>query len=37
MYDKIWKGHEIADLGDGFSLLHVDRHLLHDLVPCSRA
>ncbi|QOZ09657.1 hypothetical protein XH96_20540 [Bradyrhizobium sp. CCBAU 51765] len=30
MYDKIWKGHEIADLGDGFSLLHADRHLLHD-------
>jgi 3-isopropylmalate/(R)-2-methylmalate dehydratase large subunit len=30
MYDKIWRQHEIADLGDGFSLLHVDRHMLHD-------
>ncbi|KIZ39710.1 MULTISPECIES: 3-isopropylmalate dehydratase large subunit [Rhodopseudomonas] len=30
MYHKIWQAHEIADLGDGFSLLHVDRHLLHD-------
>jgi 3-isopropylmalate/(R)-2-methylmalate dehydratase large subunit len=30
MYEKIWRQHEIADLGDGFSLLHVDRHMLHD-------
>ncbi|WP_354119941.1 3-isopropylmalate dehydratase large subunit [Bradyrhizobium sp. LA6.12] len=30
MYEKIWRSHEIADLGDGFSLLHVDRHMLHD-------
>jgi 3-isopropylmalate/(R)-2-methylmalate dehydratase large subunit len=30
MYAKIWQEHEIADLGDGFSLLHVDRHMLHD-------
>ncbi len=30
MYEKIWQAHEVADLGDGFSLLHVDRHLLHD-------
>ena len=31
MFDKIWDGHVVADLGDGWSLLHVDRHLLHDL------
>ena len=30
MFDKIWDDHVVADLGDGFSLLHVDRHLLHD-------
>jgi 3-isopropylmalate/(R)-2-methylmalate dehydratase large subunit len=30
MYEKIWRQHEIADFGDGFSLLHVDRHMLHD-------
>lgn len=29
--DKIWDAHVVADLGDGWSLLHVDRHLLHDL------
>ncbi len=31
MFDKIWDAHTVADLGDGWSLLHVDRHLLHDL------
>jgi 3-isopropylmalate/(R)-2-methylmalate dehydratase large subunit len=29
--DKIWDEHVVADLGDGYALLHVDRHLLHDL------
>ncbi len=31
MFDKIWDAHVVTDLGDGWSLLHVDRHLLHDL------
>jgi len=31
LFDKIWDGHVVADLGDGYALLHVDRHLLHDL------
>ena len=31
LFDKIWDQHVIADLGDGLALLHVDRHLLHDL------
>ena len=31
LFDKIWDTHAIADLGDGWSLLHVDRLLLHDL------
>jgi len=31
LFDKIWDDHVIRDLGDGWSLLQVDRHLLHDL------
>ncbi len=30
-FDKIWSLHEVAVLPDGTSLLHVDRHLLHEL------
>jgi 3-isopropylmalate/(R)-2-methylmalate dehydratase large subunit len=31
MFDKIWDAHEISVLPGGVSLLHVDRHLIHDL------
>ncbi len=31
LFDKIWDSHEISQLGDGFSLLHVDRNFIHDL------
>ena len=31
LFDKVWDSHVVADLGAGWSLLHVDRHLLHDL------
>jgi 3-isopropylmalate/(R)-2-methylmalate dehydratase large subunit len=31
LFDKIWDGHVVADLGNGFVLLHIDRLLLHDL------
>jgi 3-isopropylmalate/(R)-2-methylmalate dehydratase large subunit len=31
LFEKVWAEHEIANLGDGLSLLHVDRHLMHDL------
>jgi 3-isopropylmalate/(R)-2-methylmalate dehydratase large subunit len=31
LFDKIWDQHVVADLGEGWALLHVDRHLLHDL------
>jgi len=31
LVDKIWDEHVVADFGDGYALLHVDRHLLHDL------
>jgi 3-isopropylmalate/(R)-2-methylmalate dehydratase large subunit len=30
LFDKLWQQHVVADLGDGFSLLHVDRHLISD-------
>ena len=31
LFDKIWDLHVIDELGDGMQLLHVDRHLLHEL------
>lgn len=31
LFDKIWSQHVVQDLGDGWFLLHIDRHLLHDL------
>ena len=31
LFDKVWDSHVVRDLGDGWALLHVDRHLLHDL------
>jgi 3-isopropylmalate/(R)-2-methylmalate dehydratase large subunit len=31
LFSKIWDQHVVADLGEGTALLHVDRHLLHDL------
>jgi 3-isopropylmalate/(R)-2-methylmalate dehydratase large subunit len=31
MFDKVWDAHEITRLPGGASLLHVDRHLIHDL------
>ncbi|PZQ75013.1 MAG: 3-isopropylmalate dehydratase large subunit [Variovorax paradoxus] len=35
LFNKLWDDHEVDDLGDGFSLLHVDRHLVAD--PGSKA
>lgn len=31
LVDKIWDAHVVEDMGDGWALLHIDRHLLHDL------
>lgn len=31
VFEKLWDTHQIQDLGAGWSLLHVDRHLMHDL------
>ncbi|WP_043159997.1 3-isopropylmalate dehydratase large subunit [Bradyrhizobium sp. Ai1a-2] len=29
--DKIWESHVVKHLGDGWAILHIDRHVLHDL------
>jgi len=31
LFQKVWNQHEIRVFPDGVSLLHVDRHLIHDL------
>lgn len=31
LFTKLWDTHVVKDLGDGWALLHIDRHLLHDL------
>lgn len=30
LFEKVWSRHVVADLGEGFALLHVDRHVLQD-------
>jgi len=31
LFDKVWGEHRITELAPGVDLLHVDRHLQHDL------
>ena len=31
LFGKLWQRHQVSDLGEGFSLLHVDRHVVPDL------
>lgn len=31
LFEKLWASHVISDLGDGRALIHIDRHVLHDL------
>ena len=31
LFDKVWDAHVVTGLGGGHVLLHVDRHLMHDL------
>jgi 3-isopropylmalate/(R)-2-methylmalate dehydratase large subunit len=31
LFEKVWDEHVVAQLAPGIALLHVDRHLLHDL------
>ena len=30
LFDKIWEQHVIRELNDGVSLVHVDRHIIHE-------
>jgi 3-isopropylmalate/(R)-2-methylmalate dehydratase large subunit len=30
LFEKVWSRHVVEDLGEGFALLHVDRHVLQD-------
>ena len=30
LFEKIWQRHVVVDRGDGYQLLYVDRHLMHD-------
>ncbi len=31
LFDKVWDQHVVRELDDGWAVLHIDRHLLHDL------
>jgi 3-isopropylmalate/(R)-2-methylmalate dehydratase large subunit len=31
LFDKLWETHVVRELDEGWSLLYIDRHLLHDL------
>ena len=31
LYDKLWDSHEVAERGEGTSLLYIDRHLIHEV------
>ena len=31
LFDKLWERHVVADYGDGFALMHVDRLIVPDL------
>jgi 3-isopropylmalate/(R)-2-methylmalate dehydratase large subunit len=31
LFDKVWDAHVVKEFDDGWALLHIDRHLLHDL------
>lgn len=31
MFDKVWNAHVVDELSDGTTILHIDRHLLHEL------
>ena len=31
LLDKIWESHTVTHLEDGFTLLYIDRHLIHEV------
>ena len=37
LFEKIWARHVVADYGDGFALMHVDRLIVPDLPPPARS
>ena len=30
LFEKIWRKHIVVDRPDGYTLLYIDRHLIHD-------
>ena len=30
LFDKIWDEHVVREMPDGKTVLHIDRHILHD-------
>ena len=30
LFEKIWQRHVVVDRGDGYQLMYIDRHLMHD-------
>src|SRR5262245_56689617 len=30
LFEKIWNRHVVSELGDGYALLYISRHLMHD-------
>lgn len=37
LFEKLWSSHVVAELGDGYALLHVDRHVVNDTVSAGFA
>lgn len=37
LFEKLWSRHVVAELGDGYALLHVDRHVVNDTVSAGFA
>ena len=33
LFEKIWDRHLVSDLGDGFALVFVDRHMIPEVAP----
>ena len=31
LFDKIWESHCVTTLGDGYDLIYIDRHMMHEL------
>lgn len=31
LYDKLWQSHKVSDYTDGFDLIYIDKHLVHEV------